>query len=116
MGDGPWESPEKEEFAMLKMIVKRSGEKVPFDASKIRGAIFKANVRNATEKMSDEQLKEAGVAPDLIRLSVGIENAEDILAEAQQINERRAAEEAAAVQEDADTENKGAEDFKEETV
>ena len=44
------------------------------------------------------------------------ENAEDILAEAQQINERRAAEEAAAVQEDADTENKGAEDFKEETV
>ena len=43
---------------MLKMIVKRSGEKVPFDASKIRGAIFKANVRNATEKMSDEQLDE----------------------------------------------------------
>ena len=34
---------------MLKTIIKRSGEKVPFDASKIRGAIFKANVRNATE-------------------------------------------------------------------
>lgn len=44
------------------------------------------------------------------------ENSEDILAEAQQINERRAAEEAAAVQEDAETENAGAEDFKEETV
>lgn len=44
------------------------------------------------------------------------ENAEDILSEAQQINERRAAEEAAAVQEDAETENAGAEDFKEETV
>ena len=44
------------------------------------------------------------------------ENAEDILAEAQQINERRAAEEAAAVQEDAETENAGAEDFKEETA
>lgn len=44
------------------------------------------------------------------------ENAEDILAEAQQINERRAAEEAAAVQEDAETENAGAEDFKEKTV
>ena len=44
------------------------------------------------------------------------ENAEDILAEAQQINERRAAEEAAAVQEDAETENAGGEDFKEETV
>ena len=41
---------------MLKTIIKRSGEKVPFDASKIRGAIFKANVRNATEKMSDTQL------------------------------------------------------------
>ncbi len=41
---------------MLKSIVKRSGEKVNFDASKIRGAIFKANVRNATEKFSDEEL------------------------------------------------------------
>ena len=41
---------------MLKTIIKRSGEQVPFDASKIRGAIFKANVRNATEKMSDRQL------------------------------------------------------------
>jgi len=30
-------------------------------------------------QMSDEQLREAGVAPDLIRLSVGIENVEDIL-------------------------------------
>ena len=28
---------------------------------------------------TDEQLKEAGVAPDLIRLSVGIEDVEDIL-------------------------------------
>ena len=30
-------------------------------------------------QMSDEQLMEAGVAPDLIRLSVGIENVEDII-------------------------------------
>lgn len=30
-------------------------------------------------QMSDEQLREAGVAPDLIRLSVGIENVEDII-------------------------------------
>jgi O-acetylhomoserine (thiol)-lyase len=29
--------------------------------------------------MSEEQLREAGVAPDLIRLSVGIEDVEDIL-------------------------------------
>ena len=30
-------------------------------------------------QMTDEQLVEAGVAPDLIRLSVGIENADDII-------------------------------------
>lgn len=32
-------------------------------------------------QMSDEQLREAGVAPDLIRLSVGIENADDLIAD-----------------------------------
>ena len=35
-------------------------------------------------QMTDEQLKEAGVAPDLIRLSVGIENIDDILADLDQ--------------------------------
>ncbi|MBQ6886718.1 MAG: aminotransferase class I/II-fold pyridoxal phosphate-dependent enzyme [Lachnospiraceae bacterium] len=35
-------------------------------------------------QMNDEQLKEAGVAPDLIRLSVGIENVEDIIADLKQ--------------------------------
>jgi len=35
-------------------------------------------------QLSDEQLKEAGVAPDLIRLSVGIENADDIIADIEQ--------------------------------
>lgn len=35
-------------------------------------------------QMTDEQLKEAGVAPDLIRFSVGIENAEDIIADLEQ--------------------------------
>jgi O-acetylhomoserine (thiol)-lyase len=30
-------------------------------------------------QLSDEQLREAGVAPDLIRLSVGTEDVEDIL-------------------------------------
>ncbi len=35
-------------------------------------------------QMTDEQLREAGVAPDLIRLSVGIENAEDIIADLEQ--------------------------------
>lgn len=42
---------------MLEYIVKRSGEKVPFDASKIRGAIFKANVRIATERFADEEIE-----------------------------------------------------------
>ena len=32
-------------------------------------------------QMNDEQLKEAGVAPDLIRLSVGIEHIDDIIAD-----------------------------------
>ena len=35
-------------------------------------------------QLSDEQLREAGVAPDLIRLSVGIEDCDDILADIQQ--------------------------------
>lgn len=35
-------------------------------------------------QMTDEQLIEAGVAPDLIRLSVGIENIEDIIADLEQ--------------------------------
>ena len=34
--------------------------------------------------MNDEQLKEAGVAPDLIRLSVGIANVNDIIADLEQ--------------------------------
>lgn len=39
-------------------------------------------------QMSDEQLVEAGVAPDLIRLSVGIENVEDIIADLAQAIEQ----------------------------
>ena len=35
-------------------------------------------------QLSDEQLREAGVAPDLIRLSVGIEDISDILADLRQ--------------------------------
>ena len=37
--------------------------------------------------MTDEQLVEAGVAPDLIRLSVGIENINDIIADLAQAME-----------------------------
>ena len=39
-------------------------------------------------QMNDEQLKEAGVTPDLIRLSVGIENPEDIISDLSQALER----------------------------
>lgn len=39
-------------------------------------------------QMTDEQLVDAGVAPDLIRLSVGIENVDDIIADLQQAIEK----------------------------
>lgn len=39
-------------------------------------------------QMSDQQLVEAGVAPDLIRFSVGIENAQDIIADLKQALEQ----------------------------
>ena len=39
-------------------------------------------------QLSDQQLREAGIAPDLIRLSVGIENVEDITADIEQALER----------------------------
>jgi O-acetylhomoserine (thiol)-lyase len=35
-------------------------------------------------QLSEEQLREAGVAPDLVRLSVGIENVDDIIADLEQ--------------------------------
>ena len=35
-------------------------------------------------QLSEDQLREAGVAPDLVRLSVGIENADDIIADLEQ--------------------------------
>ena len=41
---------------MVQYIVKRNGEKVSFDAKKIRNAIFKANIRIATERMSEADL------------------------------------------------------------
>ena len=34
--------------------------------------------------IEDEQLREAGIAPDLIRLSVGLENADDLIADLKQ--------------------------------
>ena len=39
-------------------------------------------------QMSDEELMEAGVRPDLIRLSIGLENADDIIADIKQAMER----------------------------
>ena len=40
----------------MEYIIKRNGEKVPFDAKKIRTAIFKANIRIAKERMSEDDL------------------------------------------------------------
>ena len=42
---------------------------------------------NVASKMNDEQLREAGVSPDLIRLSVGIENVDDIIEDLKQAME-----------------------------
>ena len=39
-------------------------------------------------QLSDEQLVAAGVAPDLIRFSVGIEDIDDILADVEQALEK----------------------------
>jgi O-acetylhomoserine (thiol)-lyase len=39
-------------------------------------------------QMSDEQLLEAGIAPDLIRLSVGLENADDLIEDIKQALEK----------------------------
>ena len=39
-------------------------------------------------QLSDEQLRQAGVAPDLIRLSVGIEDKEDIINDIKQALEK----------------------------
>ncbi|MDR2916577.1 MAG: PLP-dependent transferase, partial [Tannerella sp.] len=39
-------------------------------------------------QMSDEQLIAAGVAPDLIRFSVGIEDIEDLIADVEQALEQ----------------------------
>ena len=41
-------------FQTIQTIRKRSGEVVPFDAQKIHNAIFKANIRIADERMSDD--------------------------------------------------------------
>ena len=35
-------------------------------------------------QLTDQQLLDAGIAPDLIRFSVGIENVEDIIADIEQ--------------------------------
>ena len=52
------------------------------DAVYLAGTQF--GLRASAGNFNDEQLREAGVAPDLIRLSVGIEDIEDILADIRQ--------------------------------
>ena len=38
----------------------------------------------AGENLSDEQLLEAGISPELIRLSIGLEDADDIIEDLRQ--------------------------------
>ena len=46
------------------------------------GALHPASTTH--RQLTDEQLEEAGVKPEMIRLSVGIENLEDIIADFEQ--------------------------------
>ena len=50
----------------------------PKDIAEIVGKYFE-KPRSNTQVLTDEQLKEAGIGADMIRLSVGIENIADIL-------------------------------------
>ena len=70
---------------MPKKIIKRNGEQVKFDAAKIRAAIFKANVRIATERFSDADLDEltGQVVEELEKLKAtpNVEKTQDIVEE-----------------------------------
>ncbi|MFI3325046.1 MAG: anaerobic ribonucleoside triphosphate reductase [Clostridia bacterium] len=59
---------------MVKSIRKRNGKEVSFDSKKIRNAIFKANIRIALEKMSEEDI-------DFLTFSVvkAIENHDEVI-------------------------------------
>ena len=46
--------------------------------------VYSTPASHTHRQMNDEQLIEAGVQPDLIRFSVGIENADDIIADIEQ--------------------------------
>lgn len=50
----------------------------------MQGHLFFILQAHTHRQLSDEQLAEAGVQPDLIRLSVGIENVADIIDDIQQ--------------------------------
>lgn len=70
---------------MPKKIIKRNGDQVKFDPAKIRAAIFKANVRIATERFSDKALDDltAQVVGELERMgsTPTVEQTQDIVEE-----------------------------------
>ncbi len=70
---------------MPKKIIKRNGDQVRFDPAKIRAAIFKANVRIATERFSDKDLDDltAQVVGELERMgsTPTVEQTQDIVEE-----------------------------------
>ena len=51
-------------------------------------AVFSIRQVSTHRQMNDQELKEAGVQPDLIRFSVGIENIDDIIADLSQALEQ----------------------------
>lgn len=69
----------------MKEIIKRSGEKVPFDSQKIRNAILKANVRNATEEFDSNELTkltaEVVAEIDKSKKTLTVEQIQDIVEE-----------------------------------
>ena len=57
--------------------------KTPKEIAEIVGKYFE-KPRSNTQVLTDEQLKAAGIPPDLIRLSIGLEDPEDLIADLEQ--------------------------------
>ena len=69
----------------MSVIQKVFGTHSEREIKRIEGLVNKIEgMRPGMMELTDEQLREAGIAPDLIRLSVGIEDADDIIADIKQ--------------------------------
>ena len=68
---------------MLRSVVQEAG----FEASQLTPS-GKEEKPRTLEEMSDAELAAAGVSPDLVRFSVGIEDVEDLIADLEKALER----------------------------